>query len=417
MISKVGKVIRKFREQASIPMKAFAEQIDVPLCELKHYEETGISPAYDLLGKIASCLQVSRGTLLLAAGEVSQELIDQLVSKPEYASNLIAAERKAEVPGPIKQVFQTKLGALYRADCLSYLPTVASRSIDCVFADPPFNLGKDYGANVNDQVDDDEYLAWSLRWIDEVVRVLKPGGSFFLYNLPKWNIHLSSYISRYLTFKHWIAVDIKFSLPIGGRLYPSHYSLLFFVKGPKPNVFNPPRLPLQTCRHCGGEIKDYGGYKDKMNPQGVNITDVWVDIPPVRHSCYKNRPANELALKLMDRVLDISTRENDLVLDPFGGGGTTYAACELKGRRWLGCEMGDCQPIIERLSDLAQEREQLEQIRSQLNLLFTPESLALRKRFGHDTSRYRLEENGQGNGSSPPNQLPLGMAMKSSSEK
>jgi site-specific DNA-methyltransferase (adenine-specific) len=230
--------------------------------------------------------------------------------------------------------------------------------------------------------------------LHEIVRILKPGGAFFLYNLPKWNMRLGAWLCQYLDFKHWIAVDIKFSLPIPGRLYPSHYALLYFTKGPRPRRFTPPRVPIETCRHCGGELKDYGGYKDKMNPLGVNISDVWGDLSPVRHSRFKRRKANELPLKMMDRILDIASGEGDLVFDPFGGSGTTYVAAELKGRRWLGCEIGDCQPIIGRFALIEQDRELLEKIRTRVNVLFTDETLRLRSRNGHETSKYRIDANG-----------------------
>jgi site-specific DNA-methyltransferase (adenine-specific) len=127
-----------------------------------------------------------------------------------------------------------------------------------------------------------------------------------------------------------------------------------------------------------------------MNPSGVNITDVWTDLSPVRHSRFKRRKANELPLKMMDRVLDIASGEGDLVVDPFGGSGTTYVAAELKGRRWIGCEVGDCQPIIHRFESLEKERGLLQEIRRKVNVLFTLDVLQLRSRFGHDTSRYRV---------------------------
>ena len=301
---------------------------------------------------------------------------------------LCGVRRGAGIADP---VFSTRLGSLYHADCMDALPAIQAESVHCVFADPPFNLGKDYGRSVNDARAEQEYLAWCRQWCDELVRVLAPGGALFLYNLPRWNTHLAAHLAGALTFKHWIAVDLKFSLPIPSRLYPSHYSLLYFVKGPRPRVFHPPRLPLQTCRHCGGEIRDYGGYKDRMNPHGVSLTDVWTDIPPVRHRRYKNRAANELSLKMLDRVLDIATDEGDRVLDPFGGGGTTFAACELKERQWIGMEIGDCDPIVRRLSDLEDERAQLAHIREQTNVLFTDKALKLRQKHGHDTSRYRID--------------------------
>lgn len=291
-----------------------------------------------------------------------------------------------------KIFFQTELGVLYNGDCLEFLPQIDSESVDLVFADPPFNLGKNYGSRVNDSLQDEEYLKWCFSWIDELVRILKPGGSFFLYNLPKWNIHLAHYMSKQLTFRHWIAVDIKFSLPIPGRLYPSHYSLLYFVKGKRPKTFNPPRLPIETCSFCGKELKDYGGYKNKMNPNGVNLTDVWRDLSPVRHKKYKNRASNELPLKMLDRILDIATVEGDVVLDPFGGSGTTYIAAELKKRHWIGLEIDkeSCEVIQQRFQQIKKEEEHLLAIRREINTLFTPEALELRKKFGHDNSKYRI---------------------------
>lgn len=291
--------------------------------------------------------------------------------------------------------FRTERGALYHDDCLTVLPLIPDESVDCVFADPPFNLGKTYGAAVDDRLTDGEYLGWCYRWLDELIRVLAPGGSLFVYNLPKWNIHLAPHLSRRLTFRNWIAVDMKFSLPIAGRLYPAHYSLLYFVKGRRPKTFAPSRVPLATCRHCGGELRDYGGYKDRMNPLGVNLSDVWSDIAPVRHSRYKSRAANELSLKLMDRVLDIASAPGDLVLDPFAGAGTTLVAAELKDRHWIGVELEEVDPIVTRFADIASERRQLDGIERLKNRLWTDEALALRARHGHRLGRFRVLD-GQG---------------------
>ena len=248
-------------------------------------------------------------------------------------------------------VYKTRLGKLYEADCMAVLPTIATESVDTVFADPPFNLNKQYGSRRADRQPDAEYLDWCRAWLGECVRVLRPGGSLFLYNLPKWNIHLGVHLSTLgLDFRHWIAVEQKNGLPIQGRLYPAHYSLLYYSKG-KPSRFNKIRTPIETCRHCGGEIRDYGGHRDAMNPKGVNLKDVWADIPPVRHRKFKSdkRGANALSTKLLDRVISMSTVPGDLVLDPFGGSGTTFAVCERKHRHWIGIEIENPTAIIHRL--------------------------------------------------------------------
>ena len=88
-----------------------------------------------------------------------------------------------------------------------------------------------------------------------------------------------------------------------------------------------------------------------MNPNGVTLKDVWTDIPPVRHWKFKSktRQANALSTKLLDRVVEMSTDPGDLVVDPFGGSGTTYVVCESKQRRWIGSEIDYAEDIAMRL--------------------------------------------------------------------
>jgi site-specific DNA-methyltransferase (adenine-specific) len=290
-------------------------------------------------------------------------------------------------------ILKTPLGKLYEGDCLKVLQGLESETVDLAFADPPFNLGKTYKSKISDNVAEADYLAWCKKWIDELIRTLKPGGALFLWNLPKWNLPLGAYAGERMTFRHWIAVDIKYTLPIQGRLYPSHYSLLYFIKGKKPAIFHPDRIPTPCCRHCGGELRDYGGYKDKMNPKGVNLSDVWTDIPPVRHKRHKRRAANALSLKLMDRILNIASNTGSLVVDPFGGSGTTFAAAELLGRKWIGSEL-ECSDIIARFERLEDDQEYLRELHGNKNVLFTRADLKRRKSHGKPLPKeYRVEGN------------------------
>ncbi len=341
--------------------------------------------------------EISTLDLLKAAG-LSTELLQSLVENSEIAQSAfskILTDREVlnnENSSPVKKYFSTDMGVLYEGNCFTVLSNMDDNSLDCIFADPPFNLSKEYNNGLQDKMSDMDYLDWSRAWIDLCIQKLKPGGAFFLYNIPKWNISLAPYMDKKLSFRHWITVDMTFSMPIPSKLYPSHYSLLYFTKGDKPNHFTPPRIPIKTCVKCGKEQNDYGGYKNKMNPAGINIRDVWSDIPPVRHNKYKNRDANELSIKLLDRVLDIATKEGDLVFDPFGGSGTTYIVAEMKGRRWIGSELGDCSPIKERFDRIKEEQERLIEMRKEINTLFTDKALRLRVKSGVGLKHYNIPE-------------------------
>lgn len=249
------------------------------------------------------------------------------------------------------EVLHTDLGTLYHGDCIPWMQSLEPGSVDLLFADPPFNLNKDYGKGVKDNLKDSEYLEWTYKWLDAAVPLLSEGGAIWIYNIPRWNIMIGAYLMQKpeLMFRHQVAVSMKMGLPIPGKLSPAHYSLLYFTKG-KPRTFTRPRTPIEVCRHCGGEIHDYGGHRNKMNPLGVNLTDVWTDLSPVRHRKDKRRAANALPEKMLERVLTISSEAGDMVLDPFGGSGTTYAVAERMERHWLGIELGDTDPIERRLT-------------------------------------------------------------------
>ena len=258
-------------------------------------------------------------------------------------------------------VHTTENGSLYQGDCIEFLGSIKSETVHTFFADPPFNLGKDYGARGSDDRSESVYLAWSKEWLSEAARILVPGGALFVYNLPKWLMPMGCHLNSLgqLTFKHWIAIDIPHSLPIPKRLSPSHYGILYYVKGEKPRVFqrDAVRIPVQTCRHCGGDVKDYGGHKKHLNPKGLNLSDVWDDVPPVRHSKYKNRPSNELPPVVLERVIRLTTEEGDLIVDPFVGGGTTAYVAEKLNRKWMCADINDCSNAEGRLVAHSAEME------------------------------------------------------------
>jgi site-specific DNA-methyltransferase (adenine-specific) len=252
-----------------------------------------------------------------------------------------------------KPALFTKWGFLYQTDCMNLFATIKDEVVDCVFADPPFNLGKDYGdGNFRDSLAVKDYLKWCLAWLDECIRILKPGGALFVYILPQWGYRLASYLEDHqMLFRHWIALSMKGTFPRGYKLYPAHYGLLYFTKG-TPKTFNRVRLPIPKCRHCGKDIKDYGGHRKYLNPKGLNLTDFWDDTAPARHRKFKARwHINELKPMIPGRCIEVSTNPREIILDPFGGGGSTYEAAQVRQRYWLGSEIMDCSHIVRRLRD------------------------------------------------------------------
>lgn len=359
----------------------FARKASIPLERLSYYNRCNVIPSGKDLKQICDTAGINQIELMLAMGILDNRLRALIQENAGSIYQILqqSFDMKASMPPLPAMVFESAMGKLYQGNCLALMPHMDSDSVDLIFADPPFNLKKLYPSNIDDNLKLEQYLGWCEKWIDECIRILKPGGSFFSWNLPKWNTYLAGYLNSRLTFRHWISVDIKYSLPIKGRLYPSHYSLLYYCKGERANAFHPDRLPMDICPHCLGDLKDYGGYKDKMNPDGVNLTDVWLDIPPVRHKKYKKRNgSNELSVKLMDRIIEMASDEGDLVFDPFGGSGTTYAVAEIKKRKWLGIEIGPVDDIIARFENIQEDADYIAKLRKNINCLITKEVLKRR---------------------------------------
>lgn len=232
-----------------------------------------------------------------------------------------------------------------QTDCVEFLHSLSD--VDLLFADPPFNLGKEYESRADDNRDD--YYEWCREWIFAGAKSLKDGGAFWQYNIPRNNIIISRLmLDAGLTFRHAVVVDWTASAPVRGFLMPRHQSLLYFTKG-APTRFTRPRVPVAACRHCGGDVKDYGGKRKTMHADGVAVGDVWSDIFPVMHRANKTRAANELPERLLERVLTISSDVGDLVVDPFVGSGTTAVVAKRMGRRFAVSDLGDCEHVRNRV--------------------------------------------------------------------
>lgn len=374
--------IEKFFKLLDVPnyetLKNLSKETGIPISRLQYYNDNMILPMGEDMDRLCAYTGYSKELIEIKLGHISPEVQSWIISHGEDILKEIAVP-DLKVP-EVSPVFNTSFGTLFHDDCVKVLAGLPDESVDMVFADPPFNLNKDYGDSIDDDMTKSKYINWCEVWIKECARVLKSGGAFYIYNLPYWNTFLSNILNKYMNFRHWIAVSMKGLIPVQGKLQPEHYGLLYYIKGEKPKVFNKQRIPLVTCRHCGGEIRDYGGKKSSLNPEGISISDIFMDINPVRHKKYKNRSANELPLRLLHRLISLSTDAGDIVLDPFGGAGTTYVAAEFLERNWIGMEIGDTDIIMERLEKNERDKELLLKIEKESNILFTEEQVRLRQK-------------------------------------
>lgn len=242
-------------------------------------------------------------------------------------------------------------GEVVASDAFIFLEALRDACADIVFLDPPFNLGKRYGRKGNnaDRLRDDEYFGFMSRVLGESVRILKEGGALYLYHIPRWAFRFAPVISETLQFRHWIAISMKNGFVRQNYLYPAHYALLYFTKG-QPASFKRPKIAPATCPRCQSYVKDYGGYK-RFIQAGINLSDVWDDLSPVRHRKYKHRKANELPLEIPRRAIEISGRPSGLLVDPFAGSGSTLVAGLEVGMFFAACdrERGSCSRIAKRI--------------------------------------------------------------------
>lgn len=258
--------------------------------------------------------------------------------------------------------YLNRWGILFHADCLDVLSNIKDNSIDLVFTDPPFNLGKDYDTMAyEDNMRPDLYRSWCHAWMEELVRVLRPGGSLTIYSWPRWVIEIGSYLHniRELEYRSLISLKMKSGFPVKGRLHPSNYCIMYYVKkGAKP-TFNIVRYRTPVCRHCGREIRDYGGYRSKFerfeDEDGIpwiQISDFWEDTRPARQDKSRKSKVNELPVHIPERIILMASNKDDVVLDIFGGGGSTYHAAQMHGRFWIGCEIGNIDPCLSRFATI-----------------------------------------------------------------
>ena len=239
---------------------------------------------------------------------------------------------------------------IIHGDCVNELKKFQDGSVDLVITDPPFNIGKKYNS-YTDNKSKEEYLKWCENWLSECVRVLKEGGALYLFNYPENNAYLMPFLDKNLTFKRWMT----WHYPVNTGMSPtnftrSQHSILFYVKGKKPKIFNkkdiavPYRNP--TDKRIRERIKNGSNGKTPYDVFHFNIVKN-VSKTKTEHPC-------QIPEKLIEIFIKASSNKGDLVLDPFGGSFTTSAVAKRLGRNSISMELNPkfCEIGKQRLSKI-----------------------------------------------------------------
>lgn len=237
-------------------------------------------------------------------------------------------------------------------DCIAGLKQFVDSTVDLAFADPPFNIGYDYDI-YHDKLESENYLAWSRDWTAEVVRVLKPAGTFWLAIGDEYAAELKLMLQHEhkLTCRSWVVWYYTFGVNCKAKFSRSHAHLFHMVKDPDHFTFNAEAVRVPSARQLV-----YGDRR--AHPTGRLPDDTWIlrpqDVPesfqanedtwyfPRVCGTFKERAGwhgCQMPEQLLGRIVRACSNPGDLVLDPFAGSGTTLAVAKKLGRRYLGFEL------------------------------------------------------------------------------
>ncbi len=288
----------------------------------------------------------------------SKEQVIKLSNEIQLELQFDYPKKKIET---IKTYFETDRGKLFNYDAIKYLKQLESESIDLIFADPPYNIKK---AEWDTFANQKEYVDWSMEWIREAQRVLTKRGSLYICGFSEILADIKWAAAHLFKGCKWLVWFYRNKANLGNDWGRSHESILHFRKS-KDFIFNidevripynehtlkyPKRTQAATSQYSNGKQNNYIW---EPNPLGAKPKDVF-EIPTISNGAWEKYPhPTQKPVELLRKIILSSSNSDSIILDPFGGSGTTYAVAEAYQRKWLGTELDEryCEIIKTRLAD------------------------------------------------------------------
>lgn len=238
------------------------------------------------------------------------------------------------------ELFESNGNRIYHGDAIDVLQSIPDESVDLIFVDPPYNIGKNFAGRKDKWKTDNDYLTWCYQWIDLCIKKLTPTGSFYVMTSTQFMPYFDIYIRDKMTILSRIIWSYDSSGVQAKNYYGSMYEpILFCVKDKNNYSFNGEDILVEAKTGAKRKLIDYR----KSPPQPYNTKkipgNVW-DFPRVRYRMeeYENHPTQK-PISLLERIIKASSNKGDVVLDPFCGTFTTcYVAQKLK-RKFIGIEI------------------------------------------------------------------------------
>lgn len=239
------------------------------------------------------------------------------------------------------KTYQNDSHTIIHGDVLEGLAEIPDESVDLIFADPPYNIGKDFDGLIENW-EEEAFLKWCYTWLDECYRVLKPTGTFYLMNSTENMPFLDIWCRK----KFFIRSRIIWSYDSSGvqakKFFGSMYEpILMLVKDKNRYTFNSEDILVEAKTGAKRGLIDYR----KNPPQPYNTKkvpgNVW-EFSRVRFKMeeYENHPTQKPE-SLLERIIKASSNSGDLILDPFSGSFSTSAVSNKLGRKSIGIEINE----------------------------------------------------------------------------